>query len=137
MRIRSAPPVRTWLEGPGITDPSAATFGDAQHLFVSEMGQGVVHYQGDPPQRVQAWGQLQVPHARVHEGQLWLVAQARLQALRQPVLLTSSDGLRFSAPRPLLPPGAIEHCTSPVVGPHPGGGLVLLCVEEQPPERAP
>lgn len=133
VRIQSAPSGRVWLEGPGITDPSPAHFGGDQHLFVSEMGRGVVHYRGDPPTEVQAWPRLQVPSAVSMGDQLWVVAQARVAARRQPVLAKTLDGARFSAWDRLLPEGEVEHCTSPVLGPHPKGGLVLLCVSEQPP----
>ena len=133
VRIRSAPPGRTLLEGVGITDPSAVTFGGQQHLFVSVLGRGVVHHAGDPLQEVQAWGRVQVPQAVVVEDQLWVVAQARIRARRQPVLARSLDGRTFSSWEPVLPEGQIEHCTSPVLGPSPAGGFVLLCVAEQPP----
>ncbi len=133
VRIRSAPPGRDWLEGPGITDPSAVVFGGQLHLFVSVLGRGVVHHAGEPLREVQAWGRVQVPQAVVVEDQLWVVAQARIQARRQPVLARSLDGRTFSAWEPLLPEGQIEHCTSPVLGPSPSGGFVLLCVAEQPP----
>lgn len=136
VQIRSAPPGRTWLEGPGITDPSVVTFGGQQHLFVSVLGRGVVHHTGDPLVEVQAWGQVQVPQAVVVDDELWLVAQARIRARRQPVLARSQDGQDFSSWQPVLPEGEIEHCTSPVLGPSPAGGFVLLCVEERPPRSA-
>lgn len=140
VRIQSAPPVTTWLTAPGVTDPSPARFQGDLHLFVSVMGRGVVHYRQGADgalAEVQAWRQLQVPHAVVRGDQLWLVAQQRIQAQRQPVLLRSVDGRTFSPPQPLLPPGEINHCTSPVLGPDPSGGLVLLCVAETLPGAAP
>lgn len=140
VRIESAPPQRTWLTAPGTTDPSPARFGGRLHLFVSQMGRGVVHYtQGDDPTftEVQAWARLQVPSAVVVGDELWLVAQQNIQALRQPVAARSRDGRRFTSFERLLPPGEINHCTSPVMGPHPAGGWVLLCVSERPPEGPP
>lgn len=140
VRIESAPPQRTWLTAAGTTDPSAARFGDTLHLFVSQMGRGVVHFIAGPDgalAEVQAWGRLQVPSAVVVDGELWLVAQQNIQAQRQPVAARSRDGQRFSSFERLLPPGEIAHCTSPVMGPHPRGGWVLLCVSERPPEGPP
>lgn len=133
VRIRSAPPGLTWLEGPGITDPSPVVFAGETHLFASVLGRGVVQFRGDPLREVQAWGRVQVPQAVVVDDEVWVVAQARIRARRQPVLARSSDGRRFSSWEPLLPEGEIEHCTSPVLGPSPAGGFVLLCVSEQPP----
>jgi hypothetical protein len=137
VRIQSAPPDITWLTGDGITDPSPIHFHEELHLFVSERDHGVVHHVGQPLQQVQRWNGVQVPSAVVVGDELWLVAQKRIRARRQPVVARSADGRTFSRFEPLLPDGAVEHCTSPVVGPNPAGGLVLLCVEERPPEYAP
>lgn len=137
VQIRSAPPPRVHLEGPGITDPSPVYFQGALRLFVSALGKGVVQLEGEPLVEVQRFPQVQVPQAVVIGDELWLVAQGRIRARRQPVLARSKDGRSFTPFVPLLPWDAIEHCTSPVLGPHPGGGLVLLCVAERPPDEAP
>lgn len=139
-RIRVGPPWRTALVGAGLTDPMPVQYGGETLLFLTESHQRVALYAGQPPARVRSWQGVTVPYARVVDDELWLVAQqpAGGSRLPVPVLARSEDGRAFSQFEPILPPGLVRVCTSPVVAPDPArGGWLLLCVEEQAPGGSP
>jgi hypothetical protein len=135
-RIRVGPPWRTALTGAGLTDPMPVHFGGREMLFVTEIHQRIVLFEGDPLARSRQWQGVTVPYAREVDGELWLLAQkpAGGSRLPVPVLARSADGRSFTDFRPVLPAGMTRVCTSPVVAPDPArGGWVLLCVEETAP----
>jgi len=142
--LRVAPGGRTVYSARGLADPSPVEFNGQLHVFVTELGRGVVQLSGEPLQPSRTFSSVTVPFATVMDGELWLVAQTVVQGRRYPVLSRSRDGRQWTAWAPLLPilPDGPQTCTSPVVGPQ-DGELVLLCVDERvvgadgrlPPER--
>jgi hypothetical protein len=126
---------RTWQRLPHATDPSPVRFGGQDMVFLTTSGRQIEQWSMDPPQRLQSWGGVTVPFAAEVQGELWLLAQQDQGGRRQPVVARSSDGRSFSSFRPVLDRDSVGSCTSPVLGPHPAGGWVLLCVEEPPPPR--
>lgn len=131
--VRSAPPAVERLALPRVTDPSPVTFRGALHLFVTVEGRRIEQWTGDPLRSVQSWTNATVPFATVVGDELWLIAQQGLRQKRQPVVARSGDGVSWSDFTPMIPWDSAESCTSPVMGAHPGGGLLLLCVEEAGP----
>ncbi len=135
-RIRRLPPGETVLQGDGLTDPMPVVFRGEDLLFVTEAHRRLVLYRGDPPAPERGWSGVTVPFARVEGEALWLLGQqpAAGSRLPVPVMARSEDGRTFSAFEPLLPPGAVRVCTSPVLGRDPASGdWMLLCVEESAP----
>lgn len=128
--IRSSPPPRVWLSGVGLADPAAVVFEEQHHLFVTTP-KGIGWYLGDPPEEQRVFGGYAVPHALVVGEELWLVAQATEARSRVPHVARYAEG-RWSAWQRLLPPGAIDNCTSPVLHLDEAGGGLLICVEELP-----
>ncbi len=129
-RVRSSPPPQDRLALAGATDPSPVRFAGQLHLFLTTGGRRVEHWAGEPLARVATWDEVTVPFATVIADELWLVAQ-RATPPRTPVVSRSTDGRSWSPFVPVVE--TARACTSPVVGPHPRGGLVLLCVEESAP----
>lgn len=131
--IRSSPPAATRYSAEGLADPSPVMFFEHVHFFATVWQEGresVIHATGDPLVEVQRFPGLSVPFAAVVGDELWLLAQAVVGGRRQPVLSRSADGQRFDAPAAFLDPGALQSCTSPVMGPV-SDGWVLFCVEER------
>lgn len=130
--VRSSPPPKERIKVATVTDPSPVYFRGALYLFVTTGANRVELWGGAPLARVQEWREVTVPFATVVGDELWLLGQ-RLAGPRQPMLARSRDGRTWSAFVPMLPADSVGSCTSPVMGPHPGGGYVLLCVEESGP----
>jgi len=142
--LRVAPGGRSVYSALSLADPSPVTFKGELHVFVTELGRGVVHLAGEPLTPRRTFGRVTVPFATIMNGELWLIAQTVVRGHRYPVVARSSDARQWTDFEPLLPllPDGPQTCTSPVIGPQ-DGGLVLLCVDERvsgpggdlPPER--
>lgn len=135
-RIRRMPPGETVVSGDALTDPMPVTFRGEALLFLTEAHRRLVLYRGDPPAPERGWSGVTVPYARVEGDELWVVAQkpAGGSRLPVPVISRSRDGRGFSSFEPLLPPGTVRVCTSPVLGRDPvTSHWMLLCVEESAP----
>jgi len=126
--IRSSPPPRVWLSGTGLADPSAVIFEEEHHLFVTAP-KGIQHHVGDPPVEEQTFSGFAVPFALVVGEELWLVAQGKSAKGRVPHLARYVGGA-WTAFEPILEPGALKNCTSPVLHVDEAGGGLLICVEE-------
>ncbi len=127
--IRSADPVTVRFEGAGLADPSPVRHDGQLHVFATS-GDDVLHLAGDPLVPVERLSGVTVPFALVFEDRLTLLAQQKRDGRRQPVI-SQHDGTGWSPWRALLDLHSLHNCTSPVMGPHPAGGWVALCVEER------
>ncbi len=130
-RIRSSPPARDRFVRPHVTDPSPVIFQGALHVFLTAEGRQVEQWSGEPLVKVGQWPGVTVPFATVVGEELWLLVQMTIQGKRHPAVAKSRDGRRYSSFAPMIPPDSVDNCTSPVMGPHPKGGFVLLCTEER------
>ncbi|NOY24838.1 MAG: hypothetical protein GXP62_03105, partial [Oligoflexia bacterium] len=134
--VRSSPPAQTRFSGSFVVDPAPVRVDGALHLFLTQAG-SVIHLAGEPLAVRHRLPGVTVPYALQVDGQLLLVAQAVVQGRRQPVIATVSQDALESRPgvlalnwRPVVQLGPLSSCTSPVLGPSPAGGWLLLCVEE-------
>ncbi len=127
--IRSASPVIVRWQGAELADPSPIRHDGVLHVFATA-GRDVLHLAGEPLAEVERLPGVTVPFALRFRDQLTLIAQRRHSGRRQPVI-SQHDGAGWSAWRPLVDLHSLHNCTSPVMGPHPAGGWVLLCVEER------
>jgi hypothetical protein len=146
LTLRSAPPATVRFAAAGIADPSPVRVDGALHVFATTRRRGavfeVLHLAGEPLEVMARYPDVAVPFARLDAaGDVVLLVQKQLHSKRQPVRVTlpaAELGQRSQQPRsprwePLLSRAQLDplqSCTSPVVGPNPAGGLVLLCVEE-------
>ena len=130
--LRVAPGGRSLYSARGLADPSPVELNGERHVFVTQLGRGVVHLAGDPLTPQRTFSRVTVPYATVMDGELWLIAQTMVNGRRYPVLARSRDARQWTDWAPMLPtlPDGPQTCTSPVVGPK-DGGLVLLCVDER------
>lgn len=145
LELRVAPGGAVQYQVKGLADPSPVTFQGQRHVFITELGRGVVHLTGDALRPVRNWGGFTVPFATVINGEIWLLAQMLQNGRRYPMLNRSSDGNGWTGWVPFLPmlPQGPNTCTSPVIG-ELEQELWLLCVDERvgtgrggpPPERA-
>ena len=145
VKLRVAPGGRPVYEAHGLADPSPVEFRGQRHVFLTKLGQGVVHLTGDPLVQTRSWAGLTVPFATIVDGQLWLLAQVLQNGRRYPMVNKSADGMAWSGWKPILPllPHGPNTCTSPVLGAT-QSELILLCVDERvatghggpPPERS-
>ena len=122
MPIRSSNPGVERLTGYGLADPSPVFFQDELQLFATQ-DMHIIHAKGNPlrtimthPGKNDIFNHASVPYAFTVEEELWLVAQGNINGRRIPVLAKTTDAL---------------HWTSPVLGPDPKGGWLLLCIEEK------
>lgn len=128
--IRSSPPGRQRMLGPGLADPSPVRFHGETVLFVTAHPDAVVMATGDDFAEKARFSGVSVPFARLMEAdELLLLAQAPIQGRRQPVWSRTRDGAQWSAWQPVLDPGPLRSCTSPVLG-RLSDGWMLACVEE-------
>lgn len=144
VKLRVAPGGHVLYEARGLADPSPILFRGTRHVFVTELGRGVVQLSGDPLSPTHKWGGYTVPFATVIDDQIWLLSQILQNGRRYPVVNKSSDGVTWSGWNPILPmlPKGPNTCTSPVIG-QVEQTLLLLCVDERvvsasggaPPER--
>lgn len=132
MRVRSSPPATTRYTAPAIADPSPVEFGGQLWVFLTSGHNAVVQLGGAPLAEVARFPGVTVPFALEADGELWLLAQQLREGRRQPVRARSADGRRFSPFEPLLAPGQVGSCTSPVLG-RSGDEWILLCVDEDAP----
>ena len=133
--IRSSPPAQERYVGQGIADPSPIRHGGQLHVFATSRG-NIVHLTGEPLTPFQSLHGATVPFAVEVEGQLMVLAQRNTGGRRQPVLSRVELQTPNTRPswRPLLKGlEEVGTCTSPVLGPHPHGGWLMLCVEEREP----
>ena len=130
-RIRSAPPAQERLALATVTDPSPVEFQGQRSVFLTTRGNQVEQWAGEPLRQIARWPGVTVPFATVVGEELWLLAQQNLRGKRQPVVARSRDGRTWSRFSPMIPWDSVESCTSPVMGPNPKGGYVLLCAEEK------
>lgn len=132
VELRVAPDGGVVYRARGLADPSPVDFGGERHVFVTQLGRGVVHLTGTPLVPRRTWGGFTVPYATVIDGELWVLSQMLQDGRRYPMLNRSTDGRSWSGWSPLLPmlPSGPATCTSPVVGPA-GDELLLLCVDER------
>ncbi len=127
--VRSTPPPTERLALASVTDPSPARFKGELLLFLTAAGQ-VQLWAGEPLRLRRSWKGVTVPYAVAVGDELWLYAQAAGPRGRRPVVSRSTDGHAWSGFDEVLPASTEGSCTSPVMGPHPKGGWLLLCVEE-------
>ncbi len=145
VKLRVAPGGRAIYEARGLADPSPVEFQGQRHVFLTQLGQGVVHLVGDPPVQTRNWAGYTVPFATVIDDQIWLLAQILQNGRRYPVVNKSADGRTWTGWQPIVPllPQGPNTCTSPVLGAS-ADTLILLCVDERvstghgapPPERS-
>ncbi|MEC7986716.1 MAG: hypothetical protein VX278_16230 [Myxococcota bacterium] len=136
--IRSSNPGKDRYLGYGLADPSPVYFNGELHLFATQ-DMHIVHAKGNPlrgvmthPGKNDIFNFASVPFALSVGDELWLTAQANINGRRIPVLSKTKDALHWSRWKPIGNiPKAIRNCTSPVLGPHPKGGWLLLCIEEK------
>jgi hypothetical protein len=130
--IRGGDPAREIWRALGLADPSPVRFAGKVHAFATAEARAVMHARGNPLRIVGRFPGVTVPFAwtSADGASLYLVAQAVVEGRRLPVLAVSRDGRTWSDWRPILDPGALANCTSPVVGPL-IDGWVLFCVEER------
>lgn len=129
--IRSASPVTVRWQGAELADPSPIRHDGELHVFATA-GRDVLHLAGEPLAEVERLPDVTVPFALLFRDRLTLLAQRRHSGRRQP-MISQHDGTGWSDWRPLLDLHSLHNCTSPVMGPHPSGGWVALCVEERRP----
>jgi hypothetical protein len=73
-----------------------------------------------------------VPFATIYNDQLMLVAQKHINGRRVPTYSLSKDARNWSKWKVLADiPMHIQACSSPVVGPNPKGGWIMMCIEER------
>ena len=114
--IRSSPPGKTWVKGPGLADPSPVSFQSKLHLFSTRLRGGrvsVVHHHGPDLQKSTVMPRVSVPFARQVGSQLWLLAQKRFEGVLQPVLSISNDARSWSPWAPIIEMKGLKNCTSP------------------------
>ena len=136
--IRSSNPGLERYLGYGLADPSPVYFQNELHLFATQ-DMHIVHAKGHPlrgvmthPGKNDIFNHASVPFALTVDDELWLVAQGNIQGRRIPVLAKSSDALHWTRWIPIGNiPKKMRNCTSPVLGPDPKGGWLLLCIEEK------
>ena len=137
IEVRSSNPGIVHLSGQRLADPSPARFNNEFHLFLTE-NMRIKHLKGTPLQAVQPPIGTQnilnfatVPFAITIADELWLLGQQNVQGRRLPVITKSKDGSTWAKWEPIGDiPRTLKNCTSPVLGPHPKGGWLLLCIEE-------
>jgi|GEM_PF-2619406 len=144
VELRVAPGGSVLYKVRGLADPSPVTFRGQRHIFITQLGKGVVQLSGTPLQPQRTWGGVTVPYATVIDDEIWLLAQVLQHGRRYPVLNRTSDGMAWTGWKPLVPmfDNGPNTCTSPVVG-RAADQLILLCVDERvaggpggpPPER--
>ena len=135
--IRSSNPGMERVSGYGLADPSPVRFKGELHLFATK-DLHILHKSGPQLQTVTVhpgmndiffWAS--VPHASVVEEEIWLVAQTNIGGRRIPVFSKTQDGYNWSKWDQFVEvPKGMKNCTSPVLGSHPKGGWILLCIEE-------
>jgi len=136
--IRSSNPGITRFSAPRIADPSPVRFQGNLHVFATQNA-SVVHLIDDPlrvialsPETNKHFNGSTVPYATTYNEQLMLVTQRHINGRRIPTYSLSADAYNWSEWKPLadIPP-QIHACSSPVVGPNPAGGWVMMCIEEK------
>lgn len=134
--IRSSPPPTTRFVAQHVVDPAPVRIGGELHLFLTQ-GADLLHLAGEPLTERHRLPGVTVPFALALDGQVLLLAQAPLGGRRQPVMATLDADQLAGPPGDLVPTwqavvdlGPLRSCTSPVMGPSPAGGWLLLCVEE-------
>ena len=132
--VRSSPPAMERYVGQGVADPAPIRIDGALHVFVTSRG-NIAHLTGDPLTEHARLGGATVPFPVLIDEQLHVLAQRTVNGRRQPVLTKVDLKQPGKRPtwRPLVDLGERQSCTSPVMGPHPDGGWLLLCVEERTP----
>ena len=149
LSLRSGPPATLHYAAAGIADPSPVRINGEIHVFATARSVGeraafeVHELAGSPLKRQARITGVAVPFVvSEDQGVVHLVAQQIRDGLRQPVQAhfdasapppAGDGGRRRVSWRPLLDGPALAglaSCTSPVMGAHPAGGWMLLCVEE-------
>ena len=138
MPIRSSNPGTERYLGYGLADPSPVIFQNQLHLFATQ-DMHIIHAKGNPlrgvmthPGKNDIFNHASVPFAMTVGEELWLVAQGNINGRRIPVLAKTQDALHWTRWIPIGDiPKSIKNCTSPVLGPDPKGGWLLLCIEEK------
>ena len=136
--VRSSNPGTTRYEGPRIADPSPVRFNGELYVFLTQNG-AIIQLQGEPLKPVprtrhtnKHFNGVTVPFATIYKEQLMLVVQKNIGGRRVPAYSLSTDGKNWSNWQPIAEiPKQIQACSSPVVGPNPAGGWVMMCIEEK------